>query len=116
MRGRLDFQLQNLPVPPQFLARIHELLAQRKNIQAIKELRKASGLGLKDAKDLVDAIERGHIPPVPPGFEPERMQTDLADRVRRLRDSGREMDAVQLVCDETGMRIVDAQTFVRSLS
>jgi hypothetical protein len=116
MRGRLSYELQNFPVPPPFLARIHQLLAQRKTILAIKELRQASGLGLKDAKDLVEAIERGHIPPAPAGFAPERMKSDLADRVRRLRDSGREMDAVQLVCDETGMRIVDAQTFVRSLS
>lgn len=116
MRGRLGDELYHFPVPPAFLARIHELLAQRKNIQAIKELRHASGLGLKEAKELVDAIERGHVPPAPAGLQPAQGQVDLADRVRQLRDSGRELDAVQLVCDETGMRIVDAQTFVRSLS
>lgn len=40
----------------------------------------------------------------------------LADRVRDLRDDGRALDAVLLVCAETGMTQDEAQRFVSALS
>ena len=45
---------------------VRGLLAQSRKIEAIKLVRKQTGAGLKDAKDFVEAIERGQSPPIPP--------------------------------------------------
>jgi ribosomal protein L7/L12 len=106
---------------PDLLFRIRQLLGENKKIQAIKELRDGQpGMGLKEAKDLVEAIEGGYEPPVtaaepPPEPQVPAAPSDLAARVRELRGSGQETLAIRLVCDETGMGILDAQKFVRSL-
>ncbi|MFF2158032.1 ribosomal protein L7/L12 [Paenibacillus chitinolyticus] len=39
--------------------RVHHLLAQGDKIKAIKLVREKSGMGLKEAKDYVDNLERG---------------------------------------------------------
>jgi hypothetical protein len=44
---------------------VRGLLAQGQKISAIKLVRQQTGCGLKDAKDFVEAIERGQNPPVP---------------------------------------------------
>ena len=41
------------------LSEIKNLLQQNQKIEAIKRVRKATGLGLKESKDLVEALERG---------------------------------------------------------
>jgi large subunit ribosomal protein L7/L12 len=43
-------------VPPELLA----LILSGKKIQAIKMYRQMTGMGLKDAKDIVDGIDRDH--------------------------------------------------------
>ena len=117
------------------------LLVQDRKIQAIKALRESTGLGLADAKRLTDAIQLGHRPP-PAGFpsadvrsadvrsadvpsaedsdppgkgQPTGPGPDLADRARDLCAKGHDTEAIRLVCDETGMGILDAQKFVRAL-
>jgi ribosomal protein L7/L12 len=109
------------------LARVRQLLGEGKKIQAIKEYRASRpGVGLKEAKETVEAIEAGYEPAAAsvaaaPAAAPEPSQvaaagaSDLAKRVRELRESGQETLAIRLVCDETGMGILDAQKFVRSL-
>ena len=44
---------------------VRGLLAQSRKIEAIKLVRQQTGAGLKDAKDFVEAIERGQSPPIP---------------------------------------------------
>ena len=39
---------------------IAELLAQGQKIQAIKRYRQATGVGLREAKDAIDALQRKH--------------------------------------------------------
>jgi hypothetical protein len=48
-----------------WLHEVRGLLAQGQKISAIKLARQQTGCGLKDAKDFVEAIERGQNPPVP---------------------------------------------------
>jgi ribosomal protein L7/L12 len=43
-------------VPPELAAQLRALLAARDKIGAIKELREATGMGLKDAKDFVERL------------------------------------------------------------
>lgn len=121
-RERQRPELLELRIDPELTARIDTLIEQGKPIHAIKELRAAHpDLRLADAKELVDAIRAGHRPPST--SEPELVsgsgappaRSDLADRVRELRAGRRETEAIRLVCDETGMGILDAQKFVRAL-
>jgi hypothetical protein len=44
---------------------VRGLIAGGQKIEAIKLVRQQTGCGLKDAKDFVEAIERGQSPPVP---------------------------------------------------
>lgn len=47
------------PFDDEAKAKIRHLIASGKKIEAIKELREVTGLGLKEAKNLVDAAEKG---------------------------------------------------------
>ncbi len=134
-RGR---DLLSQPVDPRALAVVMALLGRSRKVQAIQELMRVTGLGLGDAKKLSEAIQRGHKPPPTvvqgeyvdlgqpdrgphskerPGQDPRPSgaDRDLAERARDLRSQGRETEAIRLVCDETGMGILDAQRFVRAL-
>jgi ribosomal L7/L12-like protein len=46
------------PLAPSADAEVRALLQQRRKIDAIKRIRENTGLGLKEAKDKADAIER----------------------------------------------------------
>jgi hypothetical protein len=49
-------------LPPDVEPEIRALLDQRRKIDAIKLMRQHTGLGLKEAKDRIDAYERAHLP------------------------------------------------------
>lgn len=52
-----------MTLPPHALPDdVIEALQQGQTIEAIKRLRAASGLGLKEAKDAVEAFQRGELP------------------------------------------------------
>jgi hypothetical protein len=125
-----------MPLDPGKLERVVALLDRGRKIQAVKELRSGTSMGLAEAKTLTEAIQSGHRPPAPVtrteevgADEPSasattpqpnrpesgRSEPDLAERARTLRAEGREIMAVRMVCDETGMNILDAQKFVRAL-
>jgi ribosomal protein L7/L12 len=121
------------PVDPRVLSVVVALLSRSQKVNAIRQLMQATGLGLADARKLAEAIQTGHRPPanvikgeatdvsgsagagsgrragVPGG-------SDLAERAKGLREQGREVEAVQLVCDETGMGLTEARQFVRALN
>lgn len=101
-----------LMLTPEGLWEIQELIRQRKKIHAIKLIRERTGLGLKEAKDLADAMEHGYQPPVsaPAGTRPP-----LSERVRALRDAGDRPSAVAMVQAETGMSRDEAERFVSAL-
>ncbi|MEQ7122936.1 hypothetical protein ABN034_00305 [Actinopolymorpha sp. B11F2] len=122
-------KLLSQPIDPMVLSVVVGLLGRSRKVQAVKELMRATGLGLADARALVDAIQTGHRPPatvitgeavdISPraddGMPAAPGERGLAERARSLRAAGREVEAIRLVCDETGMDIPDAQKFVRSL-
>lgn len=103
--------LPEVPLPVELQSRLRTLSAQGQKIQAIKELREATGLSLLDAKNTVDAIAAGGTRPVPAA--PPR--ADLAYRARSLAAAGRQDEAVRLVGAETGMSAPEATAFLRSL-
>jgi hypothetical protein len=114
--------VQNRPVttpavvPAELQARVRTLLGQHRAIHAIREVREATGLGLKEAKDVVDALRSGPLPyPNAPGPYEGGARGSLAERVRPLRDGGDLADAVALVWAETGMTQREAERFVSLL-
>lgn len=54
----LEINGQRIDVKPAAIAEVRQLLSEGKKIDAIKVLREATGLGLKEAKDLVEMMER----------------------------------------------------------
>jgi large subunit ribosomal protein L7/L12 len=102
-------------VPAELQSRIRTLAAADQRIQAIKLLREATGLGLLDAKNAVDAIAAGRALPTPDAPRATASRPDLADRARSLANAGRQDEAVRLVATETGMSAPEAETFVRAL-
>lgn len=108
-------QALSTPVPATLQTRVRELAAGGKLIQGIKELRQATGLGLREAKEVAEAIAAGNALPVPGAPRPEQGSRDLAYRARTLAAGGQEAAAVRLVAGETGMSAPEATAFVRSL-
>lgn len=52
-------QLSGDVLSPDAKARVQALIVANRKIEAIKEVREVTGLGLKEAKDLVDAMSGG---------------------------------------------------------
>ena len=44
-------------ITPELTAEVRQLLARRQKIEAVKCVREATGWGLKESKDYVDALE-----------------------------------------------------------
>ncbi|WP_182900897.1 ribosomal protein L7/L12 [Microbispora sp. H10830] len=99
------------PVSADLQHRVRELYADNKKIEAIKLIREQTGLGLKEAKDLAEALVSGRPLPVAPGHA----RPDLASRVRELKAAGRGEQAVFLVRGETGMGQSEAERFVDAI-
>jgi ribosomal protein L7/L12 len=90
-------------LPPDVL----ELLNAGNKIEAIKRLRGTTGLGLKEAKDLIESYERGEAAPLS-GFEkPAGRGTNLSyDLPREAIDAlrgGNKIEAIKIVRESTGV-------------
>ncbi|MFD0710855.1 ribosomal protein L7/L12 [Paenibacillus sp. GCM10027626] len=61
-RRRQDLPTNSAPLEldSELQARLLQLIAEEKKIKAIKELREATHLNLKDAKDFIDNLEKQH--------------------------------------------------------
>ncbi|HEY9759722.1 MAG TPA: ribosomal protein L7/L12 [Oculatellaceae cyanobacterium] len=55
----LPIRIDPATTPEQLEVRLKQLIGNRQKIEAIKELRTFSGLGLKQAKEIVDSLENG---------------------------------------------------------
>lgn len=99
------------PLSDHLQERVRELGVGRK-VEAIRLIRQETGLGLKEAKTVADAIFANRFVPTPP----ERPGTgDLASRVQQLKAAGRAEQAIYLVRGETGMSQEQAEAFVNLL-
>lgn len=122
--------LARLPVPPDVsltaaeLAELGELNARAGKIHAIKRLREMRGIGLADAKKVVDVLAAGGTLPVASSTTsasdgasgPSPSATDtLADRARLLRDEAGPIHAIKYVREQTGMGLAEAKAFVDAL-
>ena len=102
-------------VDPQTRARLTELVARGNRMQAIKDLRVATGLGLKEAKDAVDAIAAGHD--IPGELLPRPgISAATEERARELIAQGRKVQAIKLVREETGLGLKEAKDVADGLT
>ncbi len=64
MKSKLDRVMEHLGIPGQYREHISdelkselvELVMENKRVKAIKRIREATGMGLKEAKDYVDSL------------------------------------------------------------
>jgi ribosomal protein L7/L12 len=102
-------------IDPQTQARLAELAGQGNTIQAIKDLRVATGLGLNEANDAVDAIAAGHD--VSGVLLPRRdVPATTEERARELIAQGRKIQAIKLIREEAGVDLMEAKNVADGLS
>jgi ribosomal protein L7/L12 len=87
------------------------LLEQRKKIQAIKVVRQHSGLGLAEAKFVVEEVERtGQLRLPEPGHPPTAsVDEDVLDSARRLKTEGKAIEAIKLIRQHTRLGLKEAK-------
>jgi ribosomal protein L7/L12 len=109
---------------PDVESRVRDLIARGRKIEAIKVVREHTGLGLKDAKDLVEAMQAGHPVAVSerPGQAPPRRSglveaVPPATRARATELVARDamIQAIKLVREETGLGLKDAKDYCDAL-
>lgn len=64
LEAKLDLILGHLGIEveePHWVAQARQLIADGKTIQAIRTAREATGMGLKEAKELVDSMASGRV-------------------------------------------------------
>lgn len=94
-------------LPPDVLAAIDN----GQLIEAIKRLRAATGLGLKEAKDLIDAHQRGKAV----GFGNDSATAAMGspfhvpDAVRQALAEGNKIEAIRLLRDHEGLGLKEAK-------
>jgi ribosomal protein L7/L12 len=102
------------PLPPNVL----DALEAGQTIDAIQQLRKAQGIGLKEAKDLIDAHLRGEGVPLPTAgtTAPQAMRSgDIPDPVRQALAEGNRIEAIRLLRDHEGLGLKEAKERVDAL-
>jgi ribosomal protein L7/L12 len=93
-----------------FPADVQSALQRGKTIDAIKLLRVATGLGLKDAKDVIDACQSGKPATLRQAFI--KVSTALHEDVLTTLKYGNKIEAIKLLREQTGMRLKEAKDAV----
>lgn len=91
------------PVTPDLDARLKDLAADGKAIVAIKELRRETGMGLREAKEYVL------------GLAPDPPRRDV-DHVQALVAQGKKIQAIKELRERTGMGLAEAKEYVERLA
>lgn len=89
-----------------------QLLRTGRKIEAIKRYRELTGVGLKEAKDAVEAMEAGRPGSLPPKSSLLREVND-AEIEQQIR-SGHLIDAIKLYREKTGVGLKEARDAVEA--
>ncbi len=90
-------------------ANVVDAIDRGESIEAIKLLRQATGLGLKEAKDLVDQHVRGEPVSLPAAVAaPVSLPAPVLAALQR----GNKIEAIQLLREHTGLGLKDAKDAV----
>lgn len=89
---------------------VRDLLDQGRKIEAVKAYRDATGVGLKEAKETVEALERGtHLP----GSAPEIVSQPAT--VMDLLRAGNKIDAIRVYKQTVGCSLKEAKEAVDAM-
>ena len=98
-------------------AQVRQLMAQGHKVEAIKRVRKLTGIGLKKAKEYVEAL------PDAPSLSTLSSNTlslihnrELEAEVRHLLATGKKIEAIRRVREVTGLGLLDAKNYLELLS
>jgi ribosomal protein L7/L12 len=99
------------PVDSSFEGQIISLLGQNQKIAAIKLYREKTGVGLKEAKDAVEALEQGK--PLP---SREPVDSSFEGQIISLLEQGQKIGAIKLYREKTGVGLKEAKDFIDALA
>lgn len=107
-------------VAPDVVDEALRILRDGNKIAAIKHVRERTGLGLREAKDVVDAAERGERQRIPatPAAAAQSDGTNGAlrdDELRALVADGQKIEAIKRVRAHTGWGLAEAKDYVDGL-
>ncbi|MFN8598082.1 MAG: ribosomal protein L7/L12 [Anaerolineae bacterium] len=93
---------------------IKELLARGNKLEAIKVLRQQTDLGLKEAKDAVEAVERGEQPEIARNLPrtPTGSYTVDIERITDLLARGNKIEAIKVLREQTHLGLKEAKDAV----
>jgi ribosomal protein L7/L12 len=110
--------LEGKPAPSGVdVERIQQLLRAGKKIDAIKLVREQTGLGLKEAKDAVEAIERGETVDLTLRATSTTHVVSGIDlnQVNELLLQDKKIEAIKLVREQTGLGLKEAKDVVEAI-
>lgn len=99
---------------------IHRLVADNKKISAMELFRERTGAGLKDAKNVIDSVDRGNpLPTASTYIDTDGLDAsaweDIIPKLRSLKAEGRAITAIKLVRARTGLSLREAKEAVDRL-
>jgi len=97
------------PLPADLEEKVHKLILGGKKIEAIKVVRLATGLGLKQAKDLVDGMACG-VPRLT-----VHTHDDAMAEVRALIAECKKIEAIKLYREVSGLGLKEAKEQVEKM-
>lgn len=89
---------------------VQAALESGNTLEAIKLLREATGLGLKEAKDFIDQHQQGGASPI----AARATLLSLPPEVSALLQAGRKIDAIRLLREKTGLGLKEAKETIES--
>lgn len=93
---------------------VQQLIRDKKKIQAIKLVREKHGVGLKEAKEYVERLQK-HQPTNMPKKATMRDIPAVRDEALRLVREGKKIEAIKLMQDATGIGLKEAKSLVEKL-
>lgn len=92
------------------------LISLGKKNEAIQLLRKRFGLGLEEAKDMADGLERGRSTEFQVTFQPTiALTSDREAEARQLLASGNKIQAIKLIREMTGLGLKEAKDMAEAM-
>jgi ribosomal protein L7/L12 len=91
---------------------VFEALENGQTIEAIKLLRAATGLGLKETKDMIDAYQRGEPVSVSMGGSFDQLPASVLSAIQ----SGNKIEAIKLLREQTGLGLKEAKDAVEAMT
>lgn len=102
-------------IPEHIKAQALTLIAEGRIIDAIKVVRQFTNLGLKEAKEYVEQLQKNRSVLPPPVSKKKEFSPEIQDQVRELARQGQKIEAIKLVRQHTDWGLTQAKDYVEQL-